>query len=72
MDSLGRVLVGFGLLALVIGGLLVLLGKAGISSMPGDMKFGRGNWRVYFPLGTSILISLILTLLLNLFFWRRR
>ncbi|MDQ4149925.1 MAG: DUF2905 family protein [Actinomycetota bacterium] len=71
MDSMGRVLVVVGLLTLVVGGLLLLLGKIGISSLPGDMRFGRGNWRVYFPLGTSILISLILTLLLNLFFWRR-
>jgi hypothetical protein len=67
MESFGRVLVGLGLLALVVGALLMLLGKAGVSSLPGDMAFGRGNWRVYFPLGTSILISIVLTLLLNLF-----
>jgi hypothetical protein len=63
--------VGFGLVALIVGGLMMLLGRAGISSLPGDMRFGRGNWRVYFPLGTSILLSLVLTLLLNLFFRRR-
>lgn len=71
MDSTGKVLVGLGLLALIVGGLLMLLSRSGISSLPGDMSFGRGNWRVYFPLGTSILISIVLTVLLNLFLRRR-
>lgn len=71
MGSMGRILVGFGLVALIVGGLLMLLSRAGVTSLPGDMRFGRGNWRFYFPLGTSILISLVLTLLLNLFIRRR-
>ena len=43
----------------------------GLGSMPGDMRFGKGNVRVYFPLGTSIVLSIILTILLNLFLRRR-
>jgi hypothetical protein len=65
--SVGKVLVGIGILALIAGGIFLLLGKTGIGSMPGDMQFGKGNARVYFPLGTSIVISIILTVLLNLF-----
>jgi DUF2905 family protein len=65
--SVGKFLVGFGILALIAGGIFLLLGKAGIGSMPGDMQFGKGNVRVYFPLGTSIVVSIILTVLLNLF-----
>ena len=65
--SVGKVLVGIGILALVAGGIFLLLGKIGIGSMPGDMRFGKGNFRVYFPLGTSIVISIVLTVLLNLF-----
>ncbi|HEX2069498.1 MAG TPA: DUF2905 domain-containing protein [Actinomycetota bacterium] len=38
--------------------------------MPGDFSFGGRNWRVYLPLGTSILISIVLTVLLNLFLRR--
>jgi hypothetical protein len=70
-STVGKVLLGIGVLALIVGGIFLLLGKAGIGSMPGDMRFGKGNVRVYFPLGTSIVISIILTLLLNLFLRRR-
>ncbi len=70
-SSVGKVLLGIGVLALVVGGIFLLLGRAGIGSMPGDMRFGKGNFRVYFPLGTSIVISIILTVLLNLFLRRR-
>ena len=70
-STVGRVLLIVGVLALVVGGIFFLLGKAGVGSMPGDMRFGKGNVRVYFPLGTSIVISIILTVLLNLFLRRR-
>ncbi len=63
----GRILLVIGVVALIAGGIFLLLGKMGIGSMPGDMRFGKGNVRVYFPLGTSIILSIILTVLLNLF-----
>ena len=37
-----------------------------IGKLPGDFSFGGANWRVYVPLGTSLLLSLLLTLLLTL------
>jgi DUF2905 family protein len=58
---------------LVIAGLVVagigLLMMAGlpIGRLPGDISFRRGNTTVYFPLATSIILSIILTLLLALF-----
>lgn len=67
VSGIGRILLLVGLVALVAGGILLLLGRLGVGSMPGDMQFGRGNFRFYFPLGTSIVLSIILTLLLNLF-----
>ncbi len=70
-SAVGKVLLGIGVLALIVGGIFLLLGKAGVGSMPGDLRFGKGNVRFYFPLGTSIVISIILTLLLNLFLRRR-
>ena len=45
------------------GGKLLPLGK-----LPFDFKWEGNNWGVYFPLGSSILISIILTLILNLLF----
>lgn len=56
---------------LIAGGIFVLLGKLGVGSLPGDFSFKRGNLGVYLPLGSSILISIILTILLNLLLRRR-
>ena len=57
------VLVGLGIAAL---GLLMLVGVP-FGRLPGDIVVRRGNFSFYFPLATSILASIILTLLLMLF-----
>lgn len=69
-SGVGRILLLIGVIALVAGGIFLLLGKMGLGSMPGDMQWGKGNVRFYFPLGTSIVLSIILTVLLNLFLRR--
>lgn len=59
-------MLGLGLL-LVLGGLLVLLGpRLGFGRLPGDLALERPGFKLYVPFGTSILVSLVLTLLLNL------
>lgn len=70
-SGIGKVLILVGVISLVAGGLFVLLGKTGITSLPGDLKFSKGNFRFYFPIGTSIVLSIILTVLLNLFLRNR-
>ncbi len=55
---------------LVLGGLFVLLGRFGLDRLPGDLVFRRGNFTVYFPIGLMILLSVIGTIVLNLFFRR--
>jgi Protein of unknown function (DUF2905) len=74
MTSLARLLIQIGLILVVAGGLIFLLGRLGISfgSMPGDLTWRRKNVTVFFPLGTSILISILLTLLFWLFSRFRR
>jgi hypothetical protein len=62
---MGRLLVGIGLLIAGIG-LLVMLGLP-IGRLPGDFVVRRGNATFYFPLATSILVSVILTLLMVFF-----
>ena len=60
--SLGKVLVVVGI-ALAIAGLLVQLAPAlRLGRLPGDLSFGGSGWRVYVPLGTSIVLSILLTL----------
>jgi len=59
---LGRFLIVLGV-ALVVVGLLINLGVP-IGRLPGDMTYRRGNVSFYFPLTTSIVASILLTLLL--------
>ncbi|MBV8632072.1 MAG: DUF2905 domain-containing protein [Silvibacterium sp.] len=74
MSSLARQLIQLGVILIVAGGVIFLLGRLGISlgSMPGDLTWRRRNVTVSFPLGTSILVSLVLTLLFWLFSRFRR
>lgn len=72
MNGLGRGLVVAGLLLLLLGlGLLFLERIPGFrpGKLPGDISISKGNWRFYFPLGTSLLISLLLSALLSFVLW---
>jgi hypothetical protein len=75
MTELGKILLGLGLVMVLLGVILLLVGSLSgkvpwIGRLPGDIYIERGNFRFYFPLATSILVSIVLTLLLALF-WRR-
>ena len=70
-DSFARLLIMFGLILAAMGGLLLIIGKVPyIGKLPGDIYIQRRNFTFYFPLATSILLSIILTLLFS-FFSRR-
>ncbi|MBZ4654349.1 MAG: hypothetical protein JG781_1690 [Peptococcaceae bacterium] len=70
-SSFGKILLGIGAFLFFMGLLFLLLGKfTGLGRLPGDIYYNKGNFTFYFPLATSLLISLILTVLLNLFFRR--
>ncbi len=70
-DSFARLLILFGLILAAVGGLVLLIGKVPfIGRLPGDIYIQRKNFSFYFPLATSILLSIILTLLFS-FFGRR-
>ena len=65
MNDIGKILVGFGLLIAFAGVVLVLVGRVPwIGRLPGDIHIQRGNFIFYFPLATSLLLSVVLTLLL--------
>lgn len=66
METFGRILLGLGLLLIVVGGLFLLLGRLGVTSFPGDVSFRRGNLRILVPLGTSLLVSIVATIVWNL------
>lgn len=75
MSYLGKTLI-------ILGGAMVLLGvvvlAAGhipwLGNLPGDVRIKGKKWSFYFPIATCIVISIVLTLLLNLiarFFWKK-
>jgi hypothetical protein len=66
--SIGKMLILLGIILIVLGGILVFLPKIPwLGKLPGDFLFKGEKISIYFPLATSILISLLLTLLLALF-----
>ncbi|HKS26074.1 MAG TPA: DUF2905 domain-containing protein [Thermoanaerobaculia bacterium] len=67
MRDLGRLLIVFGAILVAAGLLVTFFGKLGLVKLPGDIVVRRGNFTFYFPLVTSILLSIVLSLLLWLF-----
>ncbi len=67
-SSFARWLIAIGLGMAAFGGLLWLLGRAGLplGRLPGDFRFQSGGVTCIFPLATALLLSLALTILLNL------
>lgn len=66
LTTLGRTLLILAAVIAVLGVLLLLAGRGLIPRMPGDIVIERENFRLHVPLGTSILVSAILTVVLNL------
>jgi len=68
MNDVGKLLIVIGLLIAAVG---VVVSRAGrvswLGRLPGDIYIQRGNWSFYFPLATSIVVSVVLTLLFWLF-----
>lgn len=68
MSGLGKALIALGLLMVLAGLLLVFSGRIPwLGRLPGDICIRKGSFTFYFPLATSILISLLLSLLFWLF-----
>jgi hypothetical protein len=68
MTDLGKVLIFFGALMMVVGLLLVFSGRGHlpIGRLPGDIVYRGKNTTVYFPIVTSILVSIVLSVVLYL------
>lgn len=68
MNELGKFLVVVGLIIVAVGLLLWSgFGRSWLGRLPGDLHYSRGNFSVYFPIVTCILLSLVLSLILWLF-----
>jgi len=68
MHEIGKLLIVIGLLTAVIGGALLLVGRIPwLGRLPGDVVVHRGPVTFYFPIVTSIIVSVVLSLLFGLF-----
>ncbi len=65
MQDLGRILLGLGVFLLLLGGAFMLLGRTGVpfGRLPGDIAYRGKNISFYFPLATSIVLSVLLSLI---------
>ena len=67
MESLGKNIIFFGIVLVVIGAVLVLLGRfPWIGKLPGDIIIKREGFTIYFPIVTMLIVSVILTALFNI------
>jgi len=72
MRDLGKMLLGFGAVMVLLGLVLLVAGNLSgkvpwLGRLPGDIHIQRGNWSFYFPLATCLVLSIVLTLLFSLF-----
>ncbi len=68
MHDLGRTLVTLGILLVIVGALVLLLGRQGVplGRLPGDIAYRGRTFSFFAPLGTSLLLSVVLSLVLYL------
>ncbi|MBL7648146.1 MAG: DUF2905 domain-containing protein [Candidatus Hydrogenedentes bacterium] len=74
MNEMAKLIIGAGVVLVLVGGVMLLLGKLGINlgQLPGDIHVEGERSSFHFPVVTCIVVSVVLTVLLNLVsrFWR--
>ena len=71
VESLGKMILYIGIILVLIGGFFILMGKVPwFGRLPGDIVYRRGGMTIFVPITTMILVSIVLTLLMNIV-WRR-
>jgi len=66
MQEMGKALVAIGVLLAIVGAVMYFSGRANLplGRLPGDITYRKGNFTIYAPIATSILLSIILSLIL--------
>ena len=72
LEGIGRAVVAIGVAVAAVGVLLWLAGRLGLGRLPGDLVVRRGGFTFVLPLATSLVLSIVGTILLNLWFRGRR
>lgn len=71
VEPLGKMILYIGVVLVIVGGFFILVSKVPwFGRLPGDISFRRGGLTIYLPITTMVLVSIVLTLIMNLV-WRR-
>jgi hypothetical protein len=71
-QQIGKWLILMGITIVLVGGLVMILGRIGLFKLPGDLEFGSKNWHLYLPIASCMIISIVLTAILWLINYFRR
>lgn len=63
-EQLGKLFLLSGVILAGLGGVMLLLGKIGFFRLPGDIAFGSKGWRIFIPITSCVIISLLFTAIL--------
>jgi hypothetical protein len=63
-QQVGKWLILMGISIVLAGGLIMILGRIGLFKLPGDLVLGSKNWRIFLPIASCIIISIVLTVIL--------
>jgi Protein of unknown function (DUF2905) len=66
VETFAKILIATAIALALLGGALLLASKLGVGRLPGDIVVRRGNFTFYAPIGLMILLSILLTVVLNL------
>lgn len=66
MSNIGKMMLTFGVVLIILGIIFIVGEKLGLGKLPGDILIKKGNFTFFFPIVSSIIISLLLTLILNI------
>ncbi len=63
-QNFGKIILITGIVISLFGVIIILLGKIGLFKLPGDIELEGKNWKVFFPVVSCIIISIVLTVIL--------
>ncbi|MTI66056.1 MAG: DUF2905 domain-containing protein [Firmicutes bacterium] len=67
MHTIGKFLIFIGLFIVFIGVIILVGQKVGLGKIPGDIFIKKGNFTFFFPLMSCIILSIVLSIILNIF-----
>ena len=71
-QQLGKLILITGIVISVIGIAIILLSKTGLFKLPGDIELEGKNWKIYFPIVSCLIISIVLTVILWIIHYLRK